>query len=151
MYMKMGQTAALQETTWRLTNGEDSQGTGQNMPPNYANKWKSPAVMVRVIWKSGVDSSGEGESLGVITVVWREVEAKMACSLILTSQQQRRVISIFNLKTERKLNGRHVMLSTARWKWSRSSLYCTWRWCATQSFSEGSKPRETNNVPRDYL
>lgn len=29
----------------RLINGEDSGGTGQNMPPNYANKWRNPAVI----------------------------------------------------------------------------------------------------------
>lgn len=37
------------ETAPRLTNGEDSWGTGQNVPANYANKWRSPAVMAGVI------------------------------------------------------------------------------------------------------
>lgn len=29
----------------RLTNGEDSGGTAQNMPPNYANEWRNPPVI----------------------------------------------------------------------------------------------------------
>jgi len=41
--------STLQETAPRLTNGEDSWGTGQNVPPNYANKWRSPPVMVGAI------------------------------------------------------------------------------------------------------
>lgn len=43
--------------------------------------------MAGVIWKSGADSSRYkgGESLGVITMVWREVEGKTGRSLILTS------------------------------------------------------------------
>lgn len=77
--------SALQEAAPRLTNGEDSRGTGQHVPANYANKWRSPPVMAGAIWKSGADSSQKGESLGVITVVWREVEGKMLCSLILVS------------------------------------------------------------------
>ena len=43
--------------------------------------------MAGVIWKSGADSSLKkgGGSLGVITMVWREVEGKTGRSLILTS------------------------------------------------------------------
>ena len=33
----------------RLTNGKDSRGTGPNTAANYANKWRSPAVMAGVI------------------------------------------------------------------------------------------------------
>lgn len=85
-----------------LTNGKDSQGRGQNMPPNYAYKWRSPPVMAGVIWQSGADSSRYkgGESLGVITMVWREVEGKTGRSLILTSLQQRTAISIFIFNKE---------------------------------------------------
>lgn len=58
--------------------------------------------MAGVIWKSGADSSRYkgGESLGVITMVWREVEGKTGRSLILTSLQQRTAISIFIFNKE---------------------------------------------------
>lgn len=54
--------SALQETAPRLTNGEDSRGTGQNMLANYANKWRSPPVMAggNLKVRSGLESR-EGE------------------------------------------------------------------------------------------